>query len=74
MILFRCLTFKKSILASGILSGATDIHNHILPGVDDGVNNYSEAVQTLRWLKRNGVGHIYLTPHIMSDLSKNNSV
>jgi len=66
-------TSKKSIIASGLLDGATDVHTHILPGVDDGVKYFAEAVESLRWLRNNGVGRVYLTPHIMSDFSKNTS-
>lgn len=63
--------FKKSFLKSGLLAGMTDIHSHILPDVDDGMKSYNEAVKSLRWLKENGVRQLYLTPHIMSDFSKN---
>ena len=69
----RFFTSKKSFISSGLLTGATDIHSHILPGVDDGINNYADAVETLQWLKSDGVGRIFLTPHIMSDFSKNTS-
>lgn len=52
----------------------TDIHCHILPGVDDGIKTYEEAVRSLRWLRNNGIRRMYLTPHVMSDFSKNTSV
>lgn len=56
---------KKSLLSSGLLSGVTDIHSHILPGVDDGVLNIGEALEALSYLQKIGVVHLYLTPHIM---------
>ncbi|MDR1097003.1 MAG: hypothetical protein LBL57_02605 [Tannerella sp.] len=62
---------KKSYLKSGLLDGMTDIHCHLLPGVDDGIKTYEDAVKTLRWLKEKGVRRMYLTPHVMSDLRKN---
>ena len=62
---------KKSYIKSGLLNGMTDIHSHILPGVDDGVNTYKEALAVLHWLKGKGVHRMFLTPHIMSDLQKN---
>jgi len=71
MSLFHFLASKESITSSGLLNGTMDIHNHILPGVDDGVCNYDKAVQTLSWFYSNGVRRIYLTPHVMSDFSKN---
>jgi tyrosine-protein phosphatase YwqE len=62
---------KKSYINSGLLYGITDIHSHLLPGVDDGMNVYDESVEALRWLKDKGIRRIYLTPHVMSDLQKN---
>ena len=64
---------KKSYLDSGLLRNFTDIHSHVLPGVDDGVGSYEEAINTLRWLKAIGVNRLYLTPHVMSDFSGNTS-
>ncbi|MDR0574922.1 MAG: hypothetical protein LBG96_13010 [Tannerella sp.] len=64
---------KKSYVDSGLLYDMTDIHCHILPNVDDGANEYEEAVGSLHWLKSKGVCRMYLTPHVMSDFSKNTS-
>ena len=63
---------KTSLVNTGLLYGMTDIHSHILPGVDDGVVAFNEAVKSLQWLKSVGIHRIYLTPHIMTDFSKNN--
>ncbi|MDR1115589.1 MAG: hypothetical protein LBL33_05500 [Tannerella sp.] len=62
---------RKSLIRSGLLCDMTDIHCHILPGVDDGVSTYEEGVKALRWLNDNGVRRMYLTPHVMSDFVKN---
>ncbi len=64
---------KKSFLSSGLLVGMTDIHCHLLPGVDDGVRSYQEAVAVLRWMRSIGIKNLYLTPHVMSDFPKNTS-
>ena len=66
--------FKKSFLASGLFSESTDIHCHLLPEVDDGIKNYSDAVSALCWIYKTGIRRLYLTPHIMSDFPKNDSV
>ena len=63
-----------SMLHSGLLSGSADIHCHVLPAVDDGINDYHEATIALRWLHNAGIQHLYLTPHVMSDFPENNSV
>ena len=67
----RLFSRKESLLTSGLLSGATDIHSHILPGADDGLQNYQEAVDTLQSLHSTGIRQLFLTPHIMSDLPDN---
>ncbi len=40
-----------------------DIHTHILPGVDDGAENFDEAIQMLKIAQDNGTTDIVLTPH-----------
>lgn len=58
---------KKSIAETDILSYITDCHSHILPGVDDGVSNMQESLETLNTLERLGIKELWLTPHIMED-------
>lgn len=41
----------------------TDIHSHILPGVDDGARNMKESVAMLRMAKEEKIQKIILTPH-----------
>ena len=65
------INLKKSFIDSGLLKNMTDIHSHILFGVDDGIKVYEDTVTSLQWLKNNGINHIYLTPHVMSDFPKN---
>lgn len=42
-----------------------DIHTHILPGVDDGAENFKEALEMLRIAKSNGTTDLVLTPHYL---------
>lgn len=56
-----------SIEDSGILSGLTDWHSHVLPGVDDGIKTLSESLEVLHHFDRLGVDTLWLTPHIMED-------
>jgi tyrosine-protein phosphatase YwqE len=71
MILSSVFGSKKSYIDSGLLAGMTDIHSHLLPAVDDGAARYSESVQSLAWLKKKGVRRMFLTPHVMSDMTLN---
>ena len=41
----------------------TDMHCHLLPGVDDGSSSSEETIQCLKAMKTVGYKKIYLTPH-----------
>lgn len=43
-----------------------DIHTHILPGVDDGAANLTEALAMARIAAADGITHLYATPHVQS--------
>ena len=49
----------------------TDIHSHLLPGIDDGVKTIDESVEVIRHLSSIGFTKLITTPHIMSDYYKN---
>ena len=46
----------------------TDIHTHIMPGVDDGAQNLGEALTALRVLINEGVRRVVATPHFQASL------
>jgi protein-tyrosine phosphatase len=41
-----------------------DIHNHILPGIDDGSADMEESIEMARIAERDGIRHIIATPHL----------
>jgi protein-tyrosine phosphatase len=43
----------------------TDIHCHILYGIDDGPAAVGEAIDLLRMAEDNGIDHIIATPHLL---------
>lgn len=45
--------------------GFTDVHSHILPGMDDGAVDIRQSLEMLRIAGREGIGIIYATPHFM---------
>ena len=53
---------------SGLLEGFCDFHCHLLPGVDDGVQEKDETLRILRVWESVGVSEVWLTPHIMEDV------
>lgn len=54
-----------------LLSGLTDVHSHLLFGIDDGVDNLPEAIDIVSKLKSAGLKRIICTPHIMADIPQN---
>lgn len=63
--------FRRRLLDSGILCGMTDVHSHILPGVDDGMPSLSESFSACLRLESLGIRRVFLTPHVMSGLPSN---
>lgn len=57
----------KSLKESGMLTGFTDWHSHILPGVDDGVPTMEKSLELLAAYEELGFRKVWLTPHIMED-------
>ena len=51
----------------------TDVHSHILPGVDDGFGSEKNSVKALQLLHEIGLEHSILTPHIYPELYPENT-
>ena len=56
---------KKSKKGLKFLEGATDIHCHLLAGVDDGFETLSDSYELLAQQQNAGLKRVYLTPHSM---------
>jgi len=66
--------FKKSIeetSSSGVIPVKTDIHSHILPGLDDGSPDVETSLTLVRGLYKLGIRKSIATPHIIGDLYQN---
>jgi len=61
---------KKNFLVDH-LEGFIDIHNHILPGIDDGAKNVEESLELLKGFSEFGVKDFICTPHIMENYYPN---
>lgn len=53
------------------LHGLVDIHNHILPGIDDGAKTVEESLQLLNGFSEFGIKNFICTPHIMHNFYDN---
>lgn len=50
---------------------STDIHSHLIPGIDDGVDSYEEALEIIGRFQEMGYRKLITTPHIMQDFYQN---
>ncbi|TVZ28352.1 protein-tyrosine phosphatase [Gillisia sp. Hel_I_86] len=63
--------FRKKEFLIDHLQGITDIHNHILPGIDDGAQNAEDSISLLEGFEEIGITKFIATPHIMNDYYPN---
>ena len=64
--------FKKKVLPTADLSGLiTDMHSHLIPGIDDGAATEEDSLNMITELYDIGYRKLITTPHIMSDHYKN---
>ncbi len=49
----------------------TDMHSHLIPGIDDGAPDLEASINMLKKLQQLGFQKVVTTPHIMSDFYKN---
>jgi len=63
--------FKKKPAPSLPELLTTDIHSHLLPGLDDGAASLEEALAMVQAFAEKGYKRLYTTPHILSDFYPN---
>lgn len=49
----------------------TDIHSHLLPGIDDGAKDLATSLELIRGMKELGYQKLITTPHIIWDMYRN---
>ena len=62
---------KKATPQNNFQSIGTDMHSHILPGIDDGAKNIEESIALIEKLQSLGYRKLIATPHIMGDYYRN---
>src|SRR4030095_16166483 len=66
--------FKKKSHHPPDLSGlVTDMHSHLVPGIDDGATDVANAIELINGLKELGYQKFIATPHVLWDIFKNDS-
>lgn len=56
---------KEKKQESGTAILAADIHSHLIPDIDDGVQTLEQSIEIIKILAAGGVKNIVTTPHIM---------
>lgn len=63
---------KKKIVAEFNFSNiGTDVHSHIIPGIDDGAQTLNDSLTLVKKFKDLGYKKLVATPHIMADYFRN---
>jgi tyrosine-protein phosphatase YwqE len=65
---------KNNILEEPLNLGLlhTDLHSHLIPGIDDGSKTMEESIFLIREMAQLGYKKLITTPHTMNDYYKNN--
>lgn len=65
--------FKKKLPATPVDFSAlkTDMHSHLLPGIDDGAETVNDSLKLIEGLRDLGFQQFITTPHTMWDMYKN---
>jgi tyrosine-protein phosphatase YwqE len=62
---------KKSNFQSDMSELNTDMHSHLIPGIDDGAEDMDMAIQMIRGMMDLGYRKLITTPHIQWDIYQN---
>lgn len=63
--------FSRKQYLIDLLEGFIDVHNHLLPGIDDGAQTVEESLKLIKGFSEFGVRSFIATPHIMHNYYDN---
>jgi tyrosine-protein phosphatase YwqE len=70
----------KNLFSAGRLSEpidmgliGTDMHSHLVPGIDDGADSIETSVELIKGMKEMGYKKLITTPHIQGEFYKNSA-
>lgn len=69
--MFNFFRNKKSVDNGFYFPISTDIHSHILPGLDDGSPDIETSIVLIQGLMKAGITRSIATPHIIGDIYRN---
>lgn len=62
---------KKASLKDLFKEGFVDIHNHVLPGIDDGAKTFADSLKMLEAYSKYQITQIVATPHVIQGVWPN---
>ena len=65
--------FRRKTVKFKELPFRTDVHSHLLPGVDDGFKTGETSLSAIEIMRNAGVERIILTPHVFPELYPDNT-
>jgi tyrosine-protein phosphatase YwqE len=68
---FKKIFSKEKSLVINKSKVITDIHSHLIPGIDDGVQTIEESIFLIRELESIGIKKIITSPHIKGEIFEN---
>lgn len=73
MIWSKLFNRKSKVLSEPVDLGIlhTDLHSHLIPGIDDGSKTLEDSIMLIREMWNLGYRKLITTPHIMNDYYKN---
>ncbi|WP_316808346.1 tyrosine-protein phosphatase [Pedobacter agri] len=69
--MFGLFKKKKIVPEFNFSNIGTDMHSHIIPGIDDGAQNINDSIALAKKFKALGFKKLIATPHIMADYFRN---
>ena len=64
---------EKKTVSFDYSTVVTDMHSHVLPGIDDGAQNVEESIFLIKKMMALGIKKIIATPHVMIDYYRNDA-
>ncbi|MCU0421250.1 MAG: capsular biosynthesis protein [Bacteroidia bacterium] len=65
---------RPKLASSGFINPVrVELHSHLIPAIDDGVQSLEESIAVLEHMHHLGYKKVITTPHIMADFYKNSS-
>lgn len=68
---FSLFKRKEQSAENEVQTLTADMHSHLLPAIDDGVQSYEESISIIKKFVEMGYKKLITTPHVMGDFYRN---